>query len=146
MLPLFSFRKRYVRHSLAAWIIQKWYTQALRKTGAWSELQLFMEEQLESGSSDATTARGLIAESLFQTGDDESGSEVLLRVESQDRDRACYLVWDKSAALGRSESAYEAQALCRLGIRCGERPIGSERPGLHFGIWAGSMRAVKDSN
>ena len=32
-----------------------------------------MEEQLESGLSDATTARGLIAESLFETGDDESG-------------------------------------------------------------------------
>ena len=90
----------------------EWYTQALRKTGAWSELQLFMEEQLESGLSDATTARGLIAESLFETGDDESGLEVLLRVEPQDRDRTwATLVWDKSAALGRSESAYEAAKL-----------------------------------
>ena len=90
----------------------EWYTQSLRKTGAWSELQLFMEEQLESGLSDATTARGLIAESLFETGDDESGLEVLLRVEPADRDRAwATLVWDKSAALGRSESAYEAAKL-----------------------------------
>ena len=89
-----------------------WYTQALRKAQQWSELQLFMEEQLESGLSDATNARTLIAESLFASGDEESGLEVLLRIDAEDRDRAwAEEVWNRSAALGRSESAYEAAKL-----------------------------------
>ena len=90
----------------------EWYTQALRKSGRWDELQLFMEEQLEAGLADATIARGLIAESLFESGDDEAGLEVLLRISADDRDRTwAEQVWAKSAALGRSESAYEAAKL-----------------------------------
>ena len=86
-----------------------WYVEALRRTNGWSELQLFMEEQLESGLSDATAARELIAESLFELEDDEAGLEVMLRIDSDGRDRQwAKTVWDASARLGRSESAYEA--------------------------------------
>ena len=95
----------------------EWYTQALRKTERWQELQLFMEEQLESGLADATSARRLIAESLFESGDNEAGLEVLLRVESIDRDQAwAEKVWDISATLGRSESARGSKAVCGVGI------------------------------